>query len=64
VIDVIKVESIIEKSRVSAYKLIATLEAANILKEVTGGQRGKIYIFKDYLDLFGSHQGRNQPVQE
>lgn len=46
------VESIIKKSNVSAYKMIADLEKAGILKEVTGGQRKKIYVFQDYLDLF------------
>lgn len=52
VIDVSKVEAIIEKSNVSAYKLIASLEELGILKEITGSQRGRLYVFKDYLDLF------------
>ena len=52
VIDVSKVEEIIEKSNVSAYKLIASLEKLAILKEITGSQRGRLYIFKDYIDLF------------
>lgn len=34
------------------YKLIADLEVLNILKEMSGAQRNKLYIFKDYLDLF------------
>ncbi len=36
----------------TAYKLIADLESVGILKEVTGGQRGRIYVFDDYLKLF------------
>jgi len=52
IIDVTKVESIIQKSPVSAYKLIHSLERLGILKEITGGQRGRIYLFKNYLDLF------------
>jgi len=52
VIDVSRVEAIIEKSNVSAYKLIASLEELGILKEITGSQRGRLYVFKDYLDLF------------
>ncbi len=52
VIDVNIVESIIEKSNVSAYKLIADLEKLEIIKEVTGGQRGRTYTFHEYLDLF------------
>lgn len=51
-IDVSKVKEIIEKSNVSAYKLIASLEALEILEETTGSQRGKLYVFKDYMDLF------------
>ncbi len=52
VIDVNQVEKTIQKSNVSAYKLIASLEKLEILHEITGGQRGKLYIFKDYMDLF------------
>jgi Fic family protein len=52
IIDVNKVGNIIEKSNVSAYKLIADLEKLKILREITGGQWKKIYAFKDYLDLF------------
>jgi Fic family protein len=52
VTDVNKVTQIIEKSNVSGYKLIALLEEQGILKEVTGSQRGKIYIFDDYIKLF------------
>lgn len=37
----------------SVYKLLDELEKElNIIKEVTGGKRGKIYIFDDYLNLF------------
>lgn len=52
VIDVNRIESIIGKSNVSAYKLIASMEQLEILQEITGGQRGRLYIFKDYVDLF------------
>ncbi len=47
-----KVESIVGKSSVSAYKLLTDLEKMNILKEITGGQRGKIYLFEEYMNLF------------
>ena len=40
-------------SPASAYKLIADLERFGILKEVTGGKRGKQYVFDAYLKLFG-----------
>lgn len=36
----------------TAYKLIAELEEFRILKEITGGQRKKIYVFDQYLKLF------------
>ena len=36
----------------SCYKLISDLEELEILNEFTGGQRGRAYLFKDYLNLF------------
>ena len=36
----------------SSYKLIYDLEQMNILIEITGAQRGRSYLFKDYLDMF------------
>jgi Fic family protein len=52
IINVSKVERIIEKSNVSAYKLIADLERLEILKEITGTQRNKLYSFEPYINLF------------
>jgi Fic family protein len=52
VIDAEKVHKISELSMPSSYKLIADLEKMNILKEITGGQRGRMYVFSDYLKLF------------
>jgi len=39
-------------SPASAYKLIADLERLGLLKEITGGMRGKRYAFEPYLKLF------------
>lgn len=39
-------------SPASAYKLIADLDQFGILKEITGGKRGKMYLFAAYLQLF------------
>ncbi len=50
--DAQKVEKIIEKSYGSAYKQIALLEKLEIIKEITGGQRGKVYAFDAYIKLF------------
>jgi Fic family protein len=52
VIEVSSVEEVIQKSSVSSYKLVADLEKNGILREITGGQRGRVYIFQDYVDLF------------
>ncbi len=54
VIEVSKVEEIIQKSNVTAYKLLGSLEALEILKEISGAQRNKLYAFKEYLELFST----------
>ena len=51
-IDAYKVREITNQSLPSAYKLIEELEKQNIIREVTGGKRGKLYLFKDYIKLF------------
>jgi Fic family protein len=55
-----KVEELIEKSNVTAYKLIADLEKLEIIKEISGAQRNKLYVFKDYLDLFNRDTGERE----
>jgi len=39
-------------SPASAYKLAKDMERLGILNEVTGAQRGKTYVFEEYLNLF------------
>lgn len=39
-------------SDASVYKLIQDFEKIGLLREITGGRRGRIYVFKKYLDLF------------
>ncbi len=51
-IDAAKVGDVTGISPASAYKLIVDLEKLGILKEITGGKRGKQYIFDAYLKLF------------
>ena len=41
-------------SPASAYKLIADLEQFGILKEITGGKRGKIYALLPIMQLFNN----------
>lgn len=36
----------------SVYKTINDLEELEILEEITGGKRGKLFVFKEYLELF------------
>ncbi len=51
-VDAARVVEITGLSPASAYKLIEDLERIGILKEMTGGKRGKRYIFSEYLKLF------------
>lgn len=51
-VDAAKIGEVAEISPASAYKLIADLEQFGILKEITGGKRGKQYLFDSYLQLF------------
>lgn len=51
-IDAAKIGEVAEISPASAYKLIVDLEQFGILKEITGGKRGKQYLFDSYLQLF------------
>jgi Fic family protein len=39
-------------SPASAYKLIADFERMRVLKEITGGRRGRLYSFDAYVKLF------------
>jgi Fic family protein len=52
VINAEKVHEIADISMPSSYKLISDLEKMQVLKEVTGGQRGRMYVFDNYLNLF------------
>ena len=52
IIDAQKVATIIEKTPRPAYKLIESLEEMKILKEITGAERGRLYLFEDYMNLF------------
>lgn len=47
-----KVKELTGLSSPSVYKLIEELEKLEILTEITGAKRGKIYSFKDYTKLF------------
>jgi Fic family protein len=52
IIDAAKVAEVVKVSPASAYKLIEDLVQLAILEEITGGKRGKQYMFMTYLNLF------------
>jgi Fic family protein len=52
IIDAAKVGEVVNVSPASAYKLIVDLVQLEILEEITGGKRGKQYMFMAYLNLF------------
>ncbi len=47
-----KVKELTNLSSPSVYKLIDELEKLEILTEITGAKRGKIYLFREYTKLF------------
>lgn len=54
VIDAQKVAEIIEKNPQSAYQLLSKLENLKIIREITGSQRNRLYIFDNYLAIFNT----------
>lgn len=51
-IDAQKAKELTGLSLPSIYTLIDELEKLEIIEEITGGKRGKLYLFKDYIKLF------------
>jgi len=51
-IDIQKTKEITNLSLPSVYKLIDDLERLNVINEITGGKRGKLYAFERYINLF------------
>lgn len=54
IINVSIVMKMTQVSQRTAYNIISDLEQLNILEEVSGAKRDRIYAFKKYLDLFNS----------
>ena len=52
IIEAKKIKSLTDLSLPSVYKLIDDMEKMEILKEITGGKRGKLFLFRDYVDIF------------
>lgn len=51
-----KAKEISQLSMPSVYKLLEELENLDILHEVTGGKRGKVYFFREYINLFSNKE--------
>lgn len=52
ILDAQKVKELTKLSSPSVYKLIDELEKLEILTEITGAKRGKLYLFREYTKLF------------
>ncbi len=52
IIDAQSAKKITNLSLPSVYKLIEEMEKLNIINEITGGKRGKFYLFEEYIKLF------------
>lgn len=52
IINADKISEITGISMPTAYKLIVDLERLEILKEITGGQRGRTYVYDKYFQIF------------
>lgn len=50
-----KISDITNKSMTPAYRLIEELEKRAIIKEITGNERDRIYIFEPYVNLFNDN---------
>lgn len=52
IVNAIKIVALTKVSQPTAYKILEELVSMNILKEITGGKRGKVYVFDNYIKLF------------
>ena len=52
IIDAERVSAVTDLSMPSAYRLIRDMEGEGLLEEITGGQRGRLYLFRRYMNLF------------
>lgn len=54
ILDVDVIQNITGKSQASAYRLLKDLSELGVVKEITGTQRNKKYVFKSYIELFNN----------
>ena len=62
VISVREAEQVMGVSYVTASSVIANMEKAELLREITGQKRNKIFRYEPYIDLF-NRQAISRPVQ-
>ncbi len=55
IVDAATVVTVINKSPASAYKLLKDIEDLEIINEITGTKRGRLYMFSEYLELFSNN---------
>jgi cell filamentation protein, protein adenylyltransferase len=52
IFDAQKAKELTGLSLPTVYKLIDEMESLNIVEEITGAKRGKLYLFREYIKLF------------
>ncbi len=52
IVNALKIVELTNVSQPTAYKILEELVGLEILKEITGGKRGKVYRFDNYIKLF------------
>ena len=52
IIDAQKTKELSSLSLPSVYKILTELDELNVIEEITGGKRGKLYMFRKYINLF------------
>jgi len=52
--DAARVITITGRSKATAYKIVEDLEKLEILTEISGGKRNKLYVFTEYFDVFNN----------
>ena len=51
----------LELSEPTVYKAVARLEQTGILREITGRQRGRLYVYDEYLQLLNEGTTQSEP---
>jgi Fic family protein len=56
IVDAQKAKNLTGLSAPSVYKLLEDLEKLKIIHEVTGSKRGKMYFFREYINIFNNQR--------